>query len=221
VIANFLAGARRGLDNHLHRSWQESLASQRRAPGRLLAWAPTADEGVCIAANGVLSIGSVAAGRPGGHDYQERPSLDWRHLGWHRIERGGFDADSSTLRWTLYADSDQLGRTDPYADDRLAPAEQLVKLQRPGRLPLVFRDRVGASIIVEQFIPLTDRPTAPGRRLREPGVIISGRRDLAAPDARIEWHASVPQGISWNTPGIEELAAESIRRLRGEYDPHG
>ncbi len=175
------AGARRGLDRSVYRGWRDSLAD--KSQGQVLAWGRTADGGFCIAAGGVLSIGADG-------------SQAWRHIGWHQIERGGFDADSRTLRWTLYDSA----------------AEDTVTLTEPGRVPQIFRERVAASIAVEQFIPM--EPDSPTR-----GVIISGRRDLAHPDAPIQWRASLPKGMNWQVPGITEFADSAIGRLRGEYDP--
>lgn len=202
MIMGILAGPRKGLDRDVHRSWSDSLRAAGISAGSLMAWAKSTDDQYVIGAAGVLSISSGAAGQ-----------LHWQHIGWHQIERGGFDADTSSLRWTLYADRQ--------ADDELEGLTGAVALRQPGRLPLVFRDRVNASIAVEQFIGLRDDEPAPGRQHRVPGVIVSGRRDLGRRNAPIQWRASVPRGISWDAPGIRELAAESVARLRAEYDPNG
>jgi hypothetical protein len=177
--------AGRRLDRGVHSSWQASAKADGLVPGRLLAWELTADEHHCIASAGLLSIG--------------RESGDWLHIGWHRIERGGYDRDSASLHWELY-DSGSGG----------------VRLKDPGRLPVIFRDRVAASIAVQQFIALEG-----ARRVKdiEPGVIVSGRRDLSRPEAPIEWRASLPRGLSWEIPGLRDLADASIIRVRSEYDP--
>jgi hypothetical protein len=182
-LLDLFAGARRGLDRAVYRSWRDSLAELTEAggdPGQVLGWGRTADEDYCIVAVGLLSIGSAGG---------------WRHIGWHQIERGGFDADSQTLRWTLY-DADQ----------------DSVTLTEPGRVPPLFRERVAASITVEQFVPME-----PDSQTR--GVIISGRRDLSRPDGPIHWRASLPKAMTWQTPGIADFADSAIARLQGEYDP--
>ena len=158
----------------------------------MLGWEPTADDGYCIASVGLLSIA-------------DSDGSGWTHIGWHRIERGGYDRDSSTLRWELYATGSD------------AEAESgAVRLKDPGQLPAIFRDRVAASIAVEHFIVLEG-----ARKVQnvEPGVIVSGRRDRSRAQAPIEWRASLPRGLDWDIPGLRELAATSIIRLRSEYDP--
>lgn len=204
MLRGILAGPRKGLDRGVHRSWSDSWRSAGVAAGPLLAWANTDDAQFCIGAAGVLSISSG-----------EQDRRAWLHVGWHLIERGGFDADTSTLSWTLYAED-----VDSPGSDADATTGS-VALPQPGRLPLIFRDRVNASIAVEQFVRLHDAEPAPGRQHLQPGVIISGRRDLGSRNPSIHWRASLPRGISWQTPGISELAAESVSRLRAEYDPSG
>lgn len=175
---------RRGLDRTIHQQWLESLAGTRLTGGQVLGWAEIEGDGVGIASRGLLSIRARAGA--------------WRHVGWHQIERGGFDGDTGTLHWTGYD-----GET-----------EQVV-LTAPGSVPPVFRERIAASIAVEEYIPL-DPAKESG-----PGVVISGRRNLGTSDTKIEWHASLPQGTSWNTAGVRELADAAISRLRAEYDPAG
>ncbi len=118
-------------------------------------------------------------------------------MGWHQIEHGSFAADDRRLSWTTYTS----GSGD-------------VVLPEPGRVPEVFKERVAASIAVEEFVPLD---AADDRRT---GVTVSGRRDLSRPDdAGISWHASLPAGVSPQTPGLEQLAEAAVARLRIEYDP--
>lgn len=191
----FFAGPRRGLDRSVRSDWQASAKDAGRDPGTLLGWERTADggsaDGYCIVSVGLLSTSADGA--------------DWTHIGWHRIERGGYDKDTSTLRWELYA-----------ADPEAEPESGAVRLKDPGRLPEIFRDRVAASIAVEHFIALDG-----ARKVKnvEPGVIVSGRRDLSRADAPIEWRASLPRGLDWSIPGLRDLADTSIIRLRSEYDP--
>jgi hypothetical protein len=195
------SGLRHGLDRTVRSGWQESAKATGLQPGRLLGWELTADGGYCIASVGLLSV--TRSGTTG-----DKPG--WSHIGWHRIERGGYDRDSATLRWELYA-------TDPDAEAPSGEAQSgAVRLKDPGRLPAIFRDRVAASIAVEHFIALEGAPKV---NKIEPGVIVSGRRDLSRPQAPIEWRASVPRGLDWDIPGLRELAATSIIRLRSEYDP--
>lgn len=187
-MPGFLTGARRGLDRAVHRSWRASLSDLEAAggdAGRVIAWGRTEDGGHCIVATGVLSISTGDAAT----------EQVWRHVGWHRIEHGGFDADTATLRWTEYDGE-----------------PESVRLTEPGRVPQLFRERVAASIAVEQFLPMEPDST-------KKGVIINGRRDLTRPDGPLHWHASLPKSMTWQVPGIAEFADAAIARMRREYDP--
>jgi hypothetical protein len=183
------AGPRRGMDRGIHTGWLASAKAAGLTPGTLLAWELTDDRRYCIASAGLLSLSSSDPSSP-----------DWRHIGWQQIERGGYDSGTDSLHWQLY---------DAAADER-------VRLEKPGRLPEVFRDRVAASIAVEQFIAVEGARKVKGV---EPGVIISGRRDLSRPESAIEWRASLPRGLDWDTPGLRDLAEDAIARLSSEYGP--
>lgn len=187
-----MVGAKRDLSPATYRDWLTSVRTigSDVLPGPLLAWARTTDAGVCITSRGFLSVQIHDPATAGDHDGA------WKHVGWHRIERGSFSAEDQRLSWTTY-DS--------------GPGHVL--LAEPGRVPEVFRERVAASIAVEEFIPLDDRSDT------QHGVIVSGRRDLSRQEPEIIWHASLPNGVSGETPGIDDLADAAIDRLRAEYDP--
>jgi hypothetical protein len=112
-------------------------------------------------------------------------------VGWHEIEQGGWDAATLRLTWSSYG-----GKSGA------------VELTEPGRLPELFRERVAASIVVEQFVLFR------GSR----GFTVSGRRDLAEPTAAIRWHTTLAQGLSWQTEGVEEATEAALARVRAEYD---
>lgn len=116
---------------------------------------------------------------------------EWTHLGWHEIESGGWNSETRRLSWRTYA-----GRRG------------MLDLAEPARLPELFRERVAATIVVEKFVVLDDRR----------GVTISGRRDLARPDAPIAWHSTLTRGITWHTEGVQELADRALEQVRTEYD---
>jgi len=115
---------------------------------------------------------------------------EWRHIGWHHIEHGGWDAATRRLRWTAYGgDSDE------------------VELLDPGQLPELFRERVAASIAVEQYVPWRGSQ----------GVTVSGRRHLGDPSAPISWHTTLTSGLSERTPGVREAAGVALDHVRAEY----
>jgi len=166
----------RGLPPAAYASWVASLPGR---PTRILAWART-ETGFCIGSPSALSYGD---------------QFGWRHLGWHEIERGGWDAATGELRWTELS-----APGDP-------PTTGAVALTEPGRLPELFRERVSATIAVEKFVALA------GSR----GVVITARRDLAAAGA-ITWHATLTRGLTWQTDGVRAAVDQAMAELRREYD---
>src|SRR3712207_5009847 len=132
----------RGLPRDAYVSWVASLEGDPGRPARILAWAAgpggeSADQ-FCIGSPAVLSHGGATG---------------WQHVGWHLIERGGWNAELEELSWVQ-------------VDGRRGA----VRLSEPGRLPELFRERVEATIVVRQFVPLQG----------ERGVTISARRNLEA-----------------------------------------
>ncbi|MGA4668700.1 hypothetical protein ACPCG0_02700 [Propionibacteriaceae bacterium Y1923] len=120
-----------------------------------------------------------------------RPDHDeWEFIGWHLITRGGWNQKASKLRWTL-------------ADDTTT----FVTLTEPGNIPDVFRDRVRASIVVEQSFP------APGGG----HVVISGRRKLAG-DQGLVWQVSTLGAARLSDPRVADLAREKAAQLRYDYE---
>lgn len=148
---------------------------------RILAWTH-AQDGYCIGSPAALSHGTT-----------ER----FEHVDWHLIEQGGWNAETRKLSWTLYADG---------ASGRRGSVE----LAEPGRLPELFRERVAASIVLEQFFPF-------GGDQRSRGVIVSARRDLAGPGDAITWHTTLSRGLTWQTDGVRALADRVLRELQTEY----
>ncbi len=116
----------------------------------------------------------------------------WTQVGWHTIEKGGWNTETQQLQWALYG-----GRRGS------------VELVAPGRLPELFRERVAASIAVEHFEPV------PGTR---GGVVISGRRDLSDSVGRLSWHSTLSKGVTWRTDGVQAVTEAVLARLRSEYD---
>jgi hypothetical protein len=167
----------RGMPPEAYASWRSSMATRGGVPARILAWARSADEFV-VGSVAALSVGGAGAG-----------SDDWRHVGWHEIEHGGWNAESRSLSWTLH--NGRRGR---------------VELADPGRLPELFRERVSASIAVERFVAIRG----------ERGVTVTARRDLGG-DGALTWHSSLTRGLSWSGEGVAEEAARAAAELESEY----
>ena len=163
----------RGLPATTHQSWRTEIAAQPGAPARILAWA-RADPGYCIGSPALLSVGDEDG---------------WRHVGWHRIEHGGWNAENRTLSWSEYGG--RRGR---------------VSLSAPGRLPELFRERVAASIAVERFVPVAG----------ERGVTVTARRELGG-EGELSWHSTLTRGLTWSSVGVTETAEQAMAALRSEY----
>lgn len=117
----------------------------------------------------------------------------WRSVGWHEIEHGGWNDDLHELYWTRY----EGGR------------RERVHLDRPGRVPELFNERVQASIVFVHTVPVTESH----------GIVVSARRNLVDPSARLEWHTSLQRGLTWADPGVREAADAALARFAAEYDP--
>jgi hypothetical protein len=169
----------RGLPSGVHESWRSSLAAQPDRPARIFAWARTST-GYGIASPSTLSYGDENG---------------WKHIGWHEIERGGWNAELGKLSWVLHATP---GKSSPRCT---------LVLVKPGRLPELFRERISATIAIERFVPL----------LGERGVTITARRDLGASDT-IAWHSTLTRGLSWDADGVRAAVDQAMEQLRTEYD---
>lgn len=169
----------RGLPRAVYDSWRSSLAAQPDRPARILAWARTST------GYGIASLAALSYGDEEG----------WRHIGWHEIERGGWNAELHTLSWVLHAAT---GKPSPRGS---------LELLEPGRMPELFRERISATIAIERFVPL----------LGERGVTISARRDLGA-SGTVAWHSTLTRGLSWETNGVRAAVDQAMEQLRTEYD---
>jgi hypothetical protein len=165
----------RGIPRTTYDEWVVSLSARPERQRRVLAWATT-DDGYAIASPSAVSY---------------TVDLSWTHLGWHEIQRGGWDEESGRLTWTL-----------------AGGGEGGVHLIEAGKVPEVFRERVAASIVLEKFVPI----------LNKRGVLISGRRDLADTDVEITWNTSLGRGLSWQMDGVQDAVDEAIAQVRSEYD---
>ena len=155
--------------------WRRDRTGRRgSSPG------PGPRAGYCIASPTILSYGAEEG---------------WKHVGWHEIERGGWNAELRKLSWVLHA-----------APGKPSPRGSL-ELVEPGRLPELFRERVSATIAIERFVPLVG----------ERGVTITARRDLGG-TGTVAWHGTLTRGLSWETDGVRAAVDQAMEELRTEYD---
>jgi hypothetical protein len=139
---------------------------------RVLAWA---DDGA-----GRLIVASQA-----GLHLQRTPPL-YSRIGWEQIERATYD--SGTLAVTLVPQLDSATLRVPVGDAR--------------DLPVVVRDRVTASVLVDRFVPLDG----------DAGVRIVGRR---AADGVVTWRTDVDPGLAGRAD-IDDVVKGALADVRGE-----
>lgn len=113
----------------------------------------------------------------------------WRFIGWHEIASGGWDAETGHLRWRL---------NDGVRDSLV--------LDDPGALPELFRERVEASIVVQERFELS----------RGRAAMIVARRRLDRGNGPLEWTVT-RHGGTFDTAQVDQADAE-LARLRAEYD---
>lgn len=139
----------------------------------------------------VLAVGRTDGDRPvaGLPDRLAIRNPDgWRCVAWQAIDRGGWDPATAELRWTC------------------GGVEGSVHLTEIGRLPDLFRERVAASIVLQQTVELGGRKRA----------TITARRDPGVASGPIEWRVALPPG-ELGADQRRVLDAE-VARLRTEYD---
>lgn len=119
-----------------------------------------------------------------------RQDGEWDLIGWHEIESGGWQGETGELRWRLDDDT-----------------EGSVALTDPGLLPELLRERVEASIVIEQYLDV------PGGR-----VVIAGRRALGDPEAPIVCHAMPVGGANLDNPVVRQRVVDATEKLRLDYE---
>lgn len=113
---------------------------------------------------------------------------EWTFLGWDLIDQGRWDPTTKTLSW------------------RCEGVPGQVVLDETGRLPDLFRERVGASILLQRPVSVRQKKQA----------LIAARRNPGRPDAPVQWRVLVPE------EGLDDddraRVAEELARVRAEYD---
>lgn len=116
-------------------------------------------------------------------------SSAWQLIGWHLIVEGGFRPDSKQLWWRLI-DGD----------------EGSIQLDSPNALPEVFRERVTASIVMQQRVQ-----TPSGHE-----AVISARRNLGSDE--MTWNVSAVGATDLSDAETRQYLAELTQDLRRDFE---
>jgi hypothetical protein len=157
------------------------LAASRAADGSyLLATDRALHHAPPVAEPGRASRGGIAAAT-------ESESLGRWRLPYEDILRAEWDDETGALR--VWEPSLPAGQTE-------------IPLPSPGALPETVRERVTATVVVSQHVPLRGRQ----------GVWLSARRAPGA--AAVHWTALFDAGLDPSDPGLRALAAAALEDLR-------
>ncbi|MGL5406335.1 MAG: hypothetical protein ACRDAX_06055 [Propionibacteriaceae bacterium] len=114
----------------------------------------------------------------------------WEHLRWDEVINGGWDNQQGVLRWTT------------------ADGAGSISLEEPGRVPELFRERVQASIMVNQQVDIEGSD----------GITVTARRNPSDTRSELSWLA-LPLGTTdLNDPKIRALADEAVASIRSDWD---
>jgi hypothetical protein len=114
----------------------------------------------------------------------------WQVIGWENIQNGDWDNDSQTLSWMLLDGT--VGRASVTDTDRL---------------PGVFRERVRASILVEDTTEVSEGKGS---------VLIAGRKNPGG-DGVITWTAQALRRTDLADPEVAEHIVRRTAELRAEF----
>lgn len=153
---------------------------QTRRP-RVLAWAPVADDsdGLAVGLRAQLAV---------------RRSGAWTLIRWAQIASGGWEPDTSSLRWHVYTTGEETK-----ADS--------VKLAEPGRLPELFRERVNASLVYVVHVDIADTD----------GVTISARRNPADRERELTWHVTPGERTDLADPRVAQAVERALAEAKADY----
>ena len=160
------------------------LGESSAAVGRRVLAAAGGPQDAAVALRDALAIRHGGAGE----------SPEWRVLQWPEVRSGAWDGETDRLRVTT-----------------LDGGTIALHLGDPGKLPGVFFERVQATILVQERVPV------PGGE-----VLISGRRQPPGADSATEpavvWHAMAVGPTDLSDPEVARRVLAATERLRADYE---
>ena len=116
-----------------------------------------------------------------------------RRVAWEEVEAADWDRDSDLFRVS------EVGR---WGEQRV---EHALRLEEPGRLLELVRERVTASVVMQWHVPVDDR-----RELR----VIARRAPRG--DRQVTWFHEYDEGVDPDDPEVRATAREALRQARAE-----
>jgi hypothetical protein len=113
-------------------------------------------------------------------------------IGWEQVDKAGWDRDLGTL-WVLEA-----------APIGTRPHRWRVHVDNPGHVVDVVRERVNATVVISQHVPLV------GDR----GVRVVGRRPPGTD--LLTWSVAVDPGVDVSDPQLRARITEAVEEVRRE-----
>lgn len=162
--------------------WRTEPVLPVRTGERILAWARI-DDGTLIAGTRAALYWSQSGGQPA-------------RLSWDEIEAADWDQDTSRLRVSAIG---SWGESRP---------EYAWTVAAPGRLLELVRERVSASVVFQQHVPVS------GPR----GVRVVARRDARGSEP-LRWFFEYDEGIDPEDPEVQRVAHAALAAARDLVEP--
>lgn len=115
---------------------------------------------------------------------------EWTFQPWHEIGHGGWDAATGRLRW----------------EDVDGGQHELV-LQRAGRFPDLFNERVTSSIVFTRRVPVG----------RDRHATVTLRRDLGSDAGATTWRVTPGPGVDLTDAAVSEQLEAALQEARNDF----
>jgi len=142
---------------------------------RILATATSADGSAIVATDRALFVPARST---------------HRRIGWEEVDKAGWDRDDGLL-WVL--------ETAPLGS---RPHRFTVRVDEPGQVVDAVRERVNATVVISQHVPLVE----------DRGIRVVGRR--APGQDSLSWTVAVDQGIDVGDPDVRSAVEAAVRDVR-------
>ena len=119
--------------------------------------------------------------------------VETTRIPWEQVEAADWDLETSVLR---------LSEVGSWGEPR---PEHLFRIEEPGRLLELVRERVTASVVLQRHVPIE------GRR----GVRVIARRAPRG-DQPVQWVYEYDEGIDPTDPAVRAAAVQALEEARAE-----